>query len=240
MATQDYWDWDAAGRHFQVARPIVDMAAVARRHDIAVLGIIGNEDHLTADFPEDHTPFSRTYWPVPAKGWICACDLANVRGLGDAILRDARARRLPWLKYMNFGGRSYSHEDSFQYGAPNGDEHVHLSCRSDWLTLSIGDYDPLTPLEEDVLTLDEHSALIRILHGMDAILGDLPATQAGSDWKVKPNELHNRLAKLEARPAAELSPEQVTEIARRVADELRGDAGMVQAIGDMVAARMKE
>ena len=152
MAVSAYYAWANAGRPFILATPIRELEAYARSHAIPVLGTLGNEAHLTASFPEDHTPFSFTALPIPLPGWyVCAIDLANVRGLGDAILRDARAGRCPWLKYMNFAGRSYAYADGFRTPAANDDQHIHLSVFSDWCTRSIGPYDPL---EDDVSSAD--------------------------------------------------------------------------------------
>lgn len=154
MATQAYWDWINNGRHWQLAKPIDGMVTIARRHGIAVLGTIGNDDHLMSSYPEDHTPFSYTAEPVPANGWVCACDLENSQGLGDAILRDARAGKLPWLKYMNFGNLQYGHWDGFRNGEWNSDEHIHLSCFTDKVNLSLGNYDPLSVATEDEVEIN--------------------------------------------------------------------------------------
>lgn len=150
MATQAYYTWDRLGRPFKVARPIREMVAYAKAHGIAVLGTIGNEAHLTKAWPEDHTPFSFTAQPVKLpltsgsdRYWVCACDIANSKGLGAAILRDARAGRLGWLKYLNVAGKHYVYSDGFKAGWDNPDQHIHLSCFSDELNTSIGDYDPL-------------------------------------------------------------------------------------------------
>lgn len=146
MATPEYWQWIAAGRPWQVAKPIAEMVALARSQGITILGTIGNEDHLTASFPEDHTPFSYSAYPVKLPGWwVTACDIANSKGWGDAILRDARAGLLPWLKYMNVAGKHYAWTDGFKQGFANSDQHIHLSCFSDDLGMSIGGYNPLNP-----------------------------------------------------------------------------------------------
>lgn len=143
MATQAYDRWVAAGKPWQLAKPIAQLRTWANQNDIPVLGTIGNQAHLTASFPEDHTPFSFTAWPVPLPGyWVCAIDLADVRGLGSLILELARDGELPWLKYMNFAGRSYAFADGFKAAARNPDHHVHLSVFSDDLGTSIGDFDP--------------------------------------------------------------------------------------------------
>lgn len=143
MATQAYWDWVSAGRPWQLAKPVSELAVWAAGNDVDILGTIGDEGHLQAGFPEDHTPFSFTAWPVPLPGYyVCAIDLADVRGLGVAILAGARSGSYPWLKYMNFAGRNYSFADGFQAGSPNSDHHIHLSVFSDDLDTSIGLFDP--------------------------------------------------------------------------------------------------
>lgn len=143
MATQEYWTWVNAGRPYKVAQPIRELAELAKFRAVQILGIIGNEDHLQSSFPEDHTPFSFTSYPVEDPGyWVCAIDLANVRGWGDAILRDARYGLLPWLKYMNYDYVHWDSADGFRQGRGSGDGHIHISCFSNYLNASIGDYDP--------------------------------------------------------------------------------------------------
>jgi hypothetical protein len=154
MASPKLAVWDKAGRPFKVAAPIVYVVNYCKRKAIPNLGTIGNTAHLTADPPEDHTPYSDTAWPkrlpltVLVDGeryWVCAGDFANEDGLGDAILRDARAGLLPWLKYMNFAGRSYAYADGFKQSAPNSDQHLHLSTfdDADSLTYDCEGWDPL-------------------------------------------------------------------------------------------------
>lgn len=261
MATQSYWDWKAAGERYSAALPIVEMVAVARRHGVGILGIIGNEDHLTADFPEDHTPFSRTYWPVDATGWVCACDLANVQGLGDAILRDARAGRTPWLKYMNFGGHNYGHEDGFQRAYANSDEHVHLSCRSDWITRSIGGYDPLSTggtMSDTELTEAQWKGVwntVMALQTGTTVLGYQDATAISwargyGAYNAKDIELRTaaRLTKAVADiKAGQQAPPPITDaqievIAQRVAAIIDGTMAtqIAAQVDALIAARMKE
>jgi hypothetical protein len=226
------------------------MVAVAQRHGIVVLGTIGNEDHLQAGTPEDHTPFSYTAEPVPANGYVCACDLANVNGLGAAILRDARAGKLPWLKYINFGGGHCTHEDGFQHRYDSDDEHVHLSCFSDWATQSIGSYDPFT--SGDSMTLDADT--IRQLKtellggpggltndGLQQWLGDGMDVRSGSPLPAGRANLKALTVKVDAliaRPAAVLTPAQLEELAQRVAAIIGGSISA--QVGNMISARMKE
>lgn len=146
MATAEYHQWVRDGRPYQVARPIQEMAEIARYRGVPILGIIGNEDHLQSSFPEDHSPFSYTAYPNEDPGyWVCAIDLANVKGWGDAILRDARAGLLPWLKYINHDELHYEWVDGFKQARGSGNHHIHLSCFSNFLHSYIGGYDPSVP-----------------------------------------------------------------------------------------------
>lgn len=143
MASAAYTKWVNAGKPYRLATPIKELQAWAQAQGISILGTIGNNAHLTASTPKDHTPFSATPWPVSLPGYVVtAIDLANTNGLGARILALARAGKLPWLKYMNFDQKNYSHWDNFQSSSYNSDTHVHLSIRSDWCDRSIGAFDP--------------------------------------------------------------------------------------------------
>ena len=226
MATQAYWNWKARGAPFTVARPIADMVSIARRHGIGVLGTIGNEEHLQADPPEDHTPFSETAYPIPVRDCVCACDLANEQGLGNAVLRDARAGLTPWLKYMNFGNRQYGHWDGFQTWEWNSDEHLHLSCFSDKVNYSLGSYDPLSKKDDDMQQAEAlinqtgrpgrtvADALGDTLALRDYLIGDGAGLPAGYPKRDSP------LAKMLA-PLSDADLEKVAEkVAKRLEDKL--------------------
>jgi hypothetical protein len=163
MATKAYEIWDAAGRHWEPARPISELEAWCEANGFTVLGTIGNDEHLWAATPEDHTPFSATAWPVPLPGYIvCAIDIADERELGAAILRDARAGLLPWLKYCNVGQKHYHCRDGFRSWTYNSDTHNHLSIRTDYIDASIGAFNPLG--DSDMFE-DEDRTLLRSIAG---------------------------------------------------------------------------
>ena len=42
MASQAYYTWDAAGRHWVPARPIAELQTWAQANGVKVLGTIGN------------------------------------------------------------------------------------------------------------------------------------------------------------------------------------------------------
>lgn len=147
MATEAYWEWDRAGRPYRLATPIEELKKTFRAHQVAFLGDIGDEErHLKVDHPRDHTPFPENPWPVPlppkpAGYVVCAVDHAD-GPWSDRILADARAGRLPWLKYFNFRGHHYDLRRGWAE-EPSTDWHLHISIRSDWIDRSIAGYDPI-------------------------------------------------------------------------------------------------
>ncbi|RGC64991.1 hypothetical protein C5N14_30845 [Micromonospora sp. MW-13] len=156
MSTRSYRDWVAKGRPFRLARPVAELVTWAKSAGVSVLGTIGNEEHLTKDIPEDHTPFSSTAWPVPLPGYVvCAIDLANVRLLGEKIEASARRGELPWLKYMNHSGRNISFKGGTPVTTSSRDHHVHLSVRSDWCDRSIGSFDPWGTTKGETMTIEK-------------------------------------------------------------------------------------
>jgi hypothetical protein len=157
MASQAYYVWNKAGRHYTLAQPIQELVNWAKANGVAVLGTIGNEEHLTHEPPQDHTPFSATAWPVKLDGYIVtAIDLANVRELGQLIEDAARAGEYPWLKYMNHDNQHLDSRDLDGDGKtweeyPSSDKHVHLSIRTDWQHRSIGAFDPFKTGDDDAM-----------------------------------------------------------------------------------------
>lgn len=148
MATQAYYDWVAAGRPFRRPPWLSELKALAQRYGVPFLGDLGNDAHLQSSNPQDHTPFSTTEWPVQISEYVInAIDLGD-GPWSDRILADARAGRLPWLKYMNFRGAQYSRKTSPQWtGRSNSDQHLHLSGMSDHTWAGLNGYNPF--IEED-------------------------------------------------------------------------------------------
>jgi hypothetical protein len=178
MATSAYWSWVSAGRPFDLAEPIRRLRELARAHGVAVLGTIGNEDHLTDSFPEDHTPFSFTAWPAPLPGYIVtAIDLADGPH-ADRMLADAVAGRITWVKYINLRGKQYNVRNGWS-PTSNSDQHFHLSIRSDSLG-SIGDYNPFSTTGGMSVALESSTPVSGTAtpqapggRNVDQVLGDL-------------------------------------------------------------------
>jgi hypothetical protein len=172
VATSAYHRWDRDGRPWKPARPVKALAERLKAHGYTCY-IIGSDDrsHLQADFPEDHSPFSKTGWPgpnpypfvlaldvmPPKKGHRSKIDgqpLPSLQALGRQLRADKMSghRGVAWLKYMN-------HEPERDWGGPcwheswqplyrrRGTEdrgHIHMSCRTDFhLSAAADDYDPV-------------------------------------------------------------------------------------------------
>lgn len=158
--------WENAGRPERIARPVAELATRLRRYGYTVY-IIGNEKHLNAQPPEDHTPYSETGWPIPSPyGWIFALDvmppgrgqaLPDLSELGEQLAGDRHDNDpgARWLKYMNWepaGSAGQCVHDSWQptwRRRPSTDRgHLHLSARSDCATYSLAtDYDPVARID---------------------------------------------------------------------------------------------
>lgn len=144
--TQDYYDWVNGGRRWTAARPVGDLAATLRQLGYTVY-ILGDESHLTANPPEDHTPFSYTGWPQPAtKGVVDALDVMPKNGdmhdlanLARALIsmKDANVSQAAFIKYINWTEETgYCYHESWEPNrttrSSSDKGHIHLSIRSDF------------------------------------------------------------------------------------------------------------
>jgi hypothetical protein len=120
--------WRADGSPFELMQPLAALRDRLRGMGYTVYDV-GNNSHLDASPPEDHTPYSATGYPGKAKyGVGYAIDvmppaksgLPSLQALGAALKRDADAGLIPWLKYMNWGPVDNAHavKDSWRAGRP--------------------------------------------------------------------------------------------------------------------------
>ncbi len=165
VATQAYYNWDADGRPFTMCRPLDRIGAKLRAHGYTVYGI-GNDDHLMADVPEDHTPFSATGWPNKSPyGVLFAVDimppksgqkskltgepLPSLQKLGAQLVKD-REDGVPGaacVKYLNWEPQGDNTGPCYQdgwtpdrYRVNSGDRgHIHWSARSDCAKSTLSD-----------------------------------------------------------------------------------------------------
>lgn len=155
MATQAYFNWVADGRPWELATPIDEYRRALRTAGFSVesVGTLGNEVHLQANRPEDHTPFSMTGWPNPSPyPYVHAIDV-SVPGPAETPtpavaarwIDDALSGRTPWVKYIVWQGKRYDARNGWKPVAASGHfDHVHVSIRTDYTHTSIGAYNPIT------------------------------------------------------------------------------------------------
>ncbi len=165
VASQAYYNWNSDGRPFSMCRPLDRIGAKLRAHGYTVYGI-GDDSHLMANTPEDHTPFSATGWPNKSPyGILFAIDimppragqkskltgepLPTLQKLGAQLVRDKKdgVPGAACLKYMNWeperdnGGPCY--QDGWtpdHYRVASGDRgHIHWSARSDCAKSTLSD-----------------------------------------------------------------------------------------------------
>ena len=130
----------------------------------SLFGWGANEEHYTAVPALDHTPFSQSGWPLPSpQWWVLATDIMNRPDLGvDCTklfpywLSEAKAGRMPWLKYLIWQAKIYDVRYSWvQQKSSEHFDHIHISARTDHLQTSLGSWSllpgaPPAPKEEDM------------------------------------------------------------------------------------------
>jgi hypothetical protein len=120
MALTVYYSWDNLGRPLTPAWPIREFVgkmklAFPTAAATSLFGWYADESHYQTNFPEDHTPFSVTGWPeADPPWWVCATDVMHRPDLGVDCgvlvpywLAEARAERMPWLKYLIWQAQMY-------------------------------------------------------------------------------------------------------------------------------------
>lgn len=116
-----------------------------------ILGNIGNDVHLQSNNPQDHTPFSRTAWPLPLPGYVVTAGDYREGAWADSFLAEVRNGKHLWVKYVNLRGKHYNFK-SGNWSQPqvtnSGDIHLHVSARTDRLNDSLVST-PTIPIQED-------------------------------------------------------------------------------------------
>jgi hypothetical protein len=144
MTTHTYEYWRDHGQPYIDADPIREQrAALVRIYGPDVLGeqlgTRGNQRHMTAEPPQDHTPFSATGWPVESPyGFGHALDWSGPyhERLANFWIAQRTAGRSPWIKYINIRLFHYSWQPTYSRRS-SSDVHAHQSIRSDWTHRSI-------------------------------------------------------------------------------------------------------
>jgi putative peptidoglycan binding protein len=159
MAVTTYDQWKTDGRPWRLCRPAADLVSTLKRHGYKNIGTIGDENHLTAQPPQDHTPYSHTPWPdrVHPYPLVLAVDIGpggdmDWRDLGAKLVADKLAG-VPGtepFKYINWTDRNGNEwQDSWTHGHTHihfsDPGHIHISFRTDFANSSVmAGYDPVT------------------------------------------------------------------------------------------------
>lgn len=190
MAAAAYYVWDRLGRPAEPATPIREFIERMRLlYPGNIFSWYANEEHYQAEPPQDHTPFSETGYPVTSPRWVVfATDVMHRPSTGVDChvlfaywIAEARAGRMPWLKYIIWQAKIYDVRNDWKPQLSAGHyEHIHLSGRTDHRYYRLGSW-PVSPKEDDLNT-QEHARLINTANITAAIAqGRLKATGLLSD-----------------------------------------------------------
>lgn len=164
MASSGYNEWVRAGKPYSLVRPARDIQRNTRAHGFTVYDY-PNDEHLKADRPQDHTPFSVTGWPYASQAKVrwrgraidimprgdSAAARKETADLARQIIRDkdAGVRGTEAIKYMNWTDEAgVCRQENWKTGkrvtvSSTDKGHIHLSFRDDMDELATAaDYDP--------------------------------------------------------------------------------------------------
>lgn len=247
MTSKQHQLWISRGKPFRLARPLAALRDVLRAAGYTVYDI-GNDSHLDAQPPEDHTPYSETGWPTnPAPyGVGCAIDvmppppdsgLPSLQVLGKRLFDDRQAGRAGFIKYMNWGPVSdrAAVQDRWMPGherrSSSDTGHAHISCRTDVVdSAAWDDYNPLITggftMADSELIANAERAVTALVAGTDPIVFEHPWNdQAAKGYRNPLVQILAAVKDLKGAPTplvVELADEQLPVLAKLVAAELRG------------------
>lgn len=146
MTVTTYAQWREAGSPWKISPWLVTFGELLRSKGYTVY-YLGDESHLTANPPEDHTPFSHTPWPGSQPyPYVMAMDIMpggamDWRDLGVALVnaRHIGVAGTEPIKYINYTTRSgevlHTSWEPGQVTIPSQDSgHIHISVRTDRYT----------------------------------------------------------------------------------------------------------
>lgn len=215
MVTTEYTHWNASGRPLNPSQPvreIVERMKAAYPAASNLFSWYADDAHYQADYPQDHTPYSYTPWPNKPNPYpvVFATDIMHRPDLGvdcfslfNYWIAEARAGRMPWLKYLIWQARIYDVRNNWIAGkASDHFDHIHISVRTDNTNTSLGSWVlvPGSGEDDDMLCKlgdkgDKVAALQAILQmlGYDVAIdssygnqtaGALSVALATVDWNV--------------------------------------------------------
>lgn len=253
MATQAYHDWVRDGRPFQLALPVRQYRdrLVAAGWALTTIGTIGDEAHLQAPRPEDHTPFSVTGWPNHSPYPIVhAIDVSGPGAAGMSTpavaagwIEAARLGRTPWVKYIVWQAKRYDVRNDWRPVESSGHyDHVHVSFRTDYTHSSIGEWNPLTGKANGMSEVLSREDALHIIYRLESI-AHLVTPYQGSDnvgdpvpfveWALN---LEDAVSALLARPPLQMTPEAISALAAHLGNHQSFIDGVAAAVAARVGA----
>lgn len=246
MAVAAYYQWDSLGRPLEPAQPIRDVVErmkVAYPSAASTFSWYANEAHYTANPPQDHTPFSATGWPnASPEWWVFATDIMHNPQLGvdcnvlfQYWITEARAGRMPWLKYIIWQAKLYDVRNQWRPQSNSGHfDHIHMSARTDFQHTGLGSWS-LTPGGD--MDVNQNAKLDAIFNAWPTV--KLDTTGDGKVDTAFPVPLTARLDAIDAKLA---DPVPVEVDAAAVAAALIADPtflpALAKAVNDDAAARL--
>lgn len=213
--------WESQGRPWRLATPLVDMVAKLKAaYPRLVYGTLGDDAHLNAVPPEDHTPFSATGYPNTSPYPVVhALDVMHhpESGVDAGVLfaywlGEAKAGRMPWLKYLIWQARIYDVRYGWKPQTSSGHfDHVHLSSRTDAENTHLGDW---SPVPEDDMTPQQAQDFEALIYRVEAIINNRPAVIGGPTTGEK-NLLHDAIAAIGT--ASGMTPEELAALSGQIA-----------------------
>lgn len=191
LATAAYGRWDRDGRPITPSLTIREMVGkmkLAYPRATGTFSWYADEAHYQATYPQDHTPFAVTGWPLPNPyPYVFATDIMHRPDLGvdcnvlfKSWLAEAKAGRTPWRKYIIWQAKLYDVRNNWQSQGNSGHfDHIHLSDRTDWVNRSIGNWDPTG----DTMPLTPEDAA-RVI-ASDVAPGDTKLSLGNAVWQTR-------------------------------------------------------
>ncbi len=208
MTTAAYTAWVADGEPVKLAVPVVQYhnAVVSAGWPAAQVGTLGDPDHLTADPPQDHCPFSATGWPgTNPYPYVMAIDVPHRPEIGKGVyalvaywLSEARAGHTPWVKYIIWQAQRYDVRNGWSPVASSGHyDHVHVSMRSDYFLSTVGNW-PIIGGSDMALDPATKAAYDQVW-GAEVAMRDGTATHTAGGLASKPHWLVEEVKALRAK-----------------------------------------
>lgn len=148
MAVAQFYAWESDGRPITPATPIREFVERMRvQFPRDRFGWFADEAHYQANIPQDHTPYSYDGWPVTNPyPYVFATDVMHHPSLGvdcfvlfNYWLSEAKAGRMPWLKYLIWQAKIYDVRYQWKAQSSVGHfDHAHLSARTDYQFAHLG------------------------------------------------------------------------------------------------------